>query len=117
MIMAALLTAVAAYAWYFSYPETIWLVLAAGIILASSLCAPIVLRPLNVLWMGLGYGLSLVVNPLVLGVIFFAVVTPIGLWLRLLRKDPLRLRRNPNLASYWMAREPIPVITDFTRQF
>ena len=37
-------------------------------------------------------------------VLFFAVVTPIGLLLRLLGRDPLRLRRNEALASYWLAR-------------
>lgn len=115
--MAALLTAVAAYAWHSSYPETIWLVLAAAIILASSLGAPILLRPLNVLWMGLGYALSRVVNPLVLGIIFFAVVTPTGLWLRVLKRDPLRLRRNTDAASYWITREADSGSTDFTRQF
>ncbi|NJD06836.1 MAG: hypothetical protein FIA97_10115 [Methylococcaceae bacterium] len=117
MTMAALLTAAAAYSWHSSYPETIWLVLAAAIILVSSLGAPILLRPLNVLWTGLGYALSRVVNPLVLGIIFFAVVTPIGLWLRVLRRDPLRLRRNPDAASYWIAREADSGSTDFTRQF
>ena len=47
-----------------------------------------------------------VVNPIAMGLVFYTTVVPIGLALRACGKDPLRLRRDPQAASYWIAREP-----------
>src|SRR5262245_35779910 len=64
------------------------------------------LAPLNKLWTKLGVLLYRVVSPLVLGLLFYATVTPIALLMRVLGKDPLRLRRDPDVASYWIVRTP-----------
>ena len=80
-----------------------WLV-AAAILLAITLTVPRVLEPVKRLWLRLGGILHVIVSPVLLGLFFFTVVTPIGLWLRLLGKDPLRLKRGA--ASYWVKREP-----------
>ena len=79
---------------------------ASGLLLLVALLAPGVLAPLNRAWFRLGLLMSRVVNPLVLTVLFYAVVTPTGLLLRLLGKDPLRLRRDPRAATYWIDRRP-----------
>ena len=47
-----------------------------------------------------------VVNPVVLGLLFYVTVTPIALLMRVLGKDPLRLRRDPDATSYWIERTP-----------
>ena len=62
------------------------------------------LSPLNKLWMKLGIILGKVVSPLVMGIIFFLVVTPIGLLLRLFRKDVLLLKKN-NSDTYWIKKD------------
>jgi hypothetical protein len=77
-------------------------VAAAFLILA--LLEPAVLRPLNRLWMRLGRVLHAVVNPVVLGVLFYGVFTPMGLAMRLFGADLLRLRRRPDGQSYWIVR-------------
>ncbi len=59
------------------------------------------LAPLNKLWFKFGIILGKVVSPFVMGVIFFLVVTPIGLIMRLLGKDLLNLKYNGN-KSYWI---------------
>ena len=59
-----------------------------------------ILKPLNFLWMKFGLLLGKIVSPLILGIIFFLVVTPIGLIMRLLGKDLLNLKYNTN-KSYW----------------
>jgi Saxitoxin biosynthesis operon protein SxtJ len=64
------------------------------------------LNPLNRLWTKLGVLLYGVVSPLVLGLLFYATVTPIALLMRVLGKDVLRLRRDPDAASYWIERKP-----------
>ena len=46
------------------------------------------------------------VNPLVMALIYFAVVTPTGLVMRALGKDPLRLKYDPDAQSYWIHRDP-----------
>jgi hypothetical protein len=80
-----------------------WLV-AAVILLSITLTVPRVLAPVKNLWMWFGRLMHVVVSPLLLGLFFFTVVTPIGLGLRLLGKDPLRLKRGA--ATYWVERQP-----------
>jgi len=64
------------------------------------------LKPLNIAWTKLGLLLYHVVNPIVLGLLFFVTVTPLALLMRALGKDPLRLRREPQAVSYWIHRDP-----------
>lgn len=65
---------------------------------------PAVLGPLNRLWFRLGLLMHRVVNPLVMGLLFFAVITPMGLLMRACRKRPLELKFQRALLSYWVAR-------------
>jgi hypothetical protein len=60
-----------------------------------------ILAPLNKIWFKFGIFLGKIVSPLVMGIIFFLVVTPIGLIMRLLGKDVLNLRYNKS-KSYWI---------------
>lgn len=83
-----------------------WLALIAAAFLAIALIRPAVLAPLNRVWMKLGLLLGAIVNPLVLGLLFFLVFTPMALLARLVGKDFLKLKRQPDAQSYWIAREP-----------
>ena len=60
-----------------------------------------ILNPLNKLWFKFGIFLGKIISPLVMGIIFFLVVTPIGLLMRLFNKDLLNLKFNNN-SSYWI---------------
>ena len=89
---------------------------AVFVVLALLWSAPLV--PLNKWWTKLGILLYRVVNPIVLGVLFYATVTPIALLMRMLGKDPLRLRRDPDTASYWIDRTPPgPAPESMNKQF
>ena len=59
------------------------------------------LKPLNKLWFKFGLLLGKIISPFVMGIIFFVVVTPIAILMRLLRKDLLNLKFNKN-NSYWI---------------
>ena len=83
-----------------------WWLAAAAALLALAFAWPAALAPLNRLWLRLGLVLYKVMNPLVMGLVFFTTVVPIGLALRAFGKDPLRLRREPAATSYWIRREP-----------
>lgn len=79
---------------------------------------PQILRPFNRGWLAFGRLLNKIVSPLVMGAIFFLVVTPVGLIARLRGKDVLSLRPRPEFASYWIRRPPAPPVTEgMRRQF
>jgi hypothetical protein len=61
---------------------------------------------LNRVWLRLGLVLYKVVSPIAMGLVFVTTVVPIGLVMRALGKDPLRLRRDSHAASYWIQRDP-----------
>lgn len=83
-----------------------WSVGVAVIFALVALLKPALLAGLNRLWMKLGLLLGKVVSPIALGILFYIVITPIGLMIRLTGKDPLRLKFDPDAASYWIPREP-----------
>jgi len=80
--------------------------------------APAILAPLNRLWTKFGELLHRFISPITLGVLFFGVVTPTALLLRILRKDPLRLKFDSNALTYWIERTPPgPKADTFKQQF
>ncbi len=84
-----------------------WYTLAiAAVFLVIAFVRPGLFGPLNRVWLKLGLVLSRIVNPVVLGVIYFAIITPYAIALRLLGKDLLRLRLDPAARSYWIERKP-----------
>ncbi len=84
----------------------IWSLVIAGAFLAVALVRPRLLGPLNLIWFKFGMLLHHVVSPVILGLIFFVSVTPVALIMRVLGKDPLRLKMDPDTESYWLKREP-----------
>ncbi len=84
----------------------LWALIAAGVFLVPALVFPKVLHPLNKLWMRFGALLQKIVSPIVLGALFFLTVTPMGLLMRLIGKDLLRLKKDPDASSYWIERTP-----------
>ena len=83
-----------------------WAIAIAASFLVIGLAKPSLLSPLNRLWTQFGLLLNRITSPLLMGLIFFLVVTPIGLTMRLLGKRPLDLKFDPNARSYWIKREP-----------
>ena len=63
------------------------------------------LTPLNKLWFKFGILLGSIVSPIVMGTIFFLVVTPVGLIMRFLGKDLLRVNKNKIVSTYWINRD------------
>jgi hypothetical protein len=89
----------------------------AGLALLG-LIAPRPLAPLNRAWTELGLLLSRVVTPVVMMLIYGLSVVPIGLGMRLLGHDPLRLKPAPEAETYWIKRDPPgPDPKSLTEQF
>ncbi len=80
---------------------------AAGAIffLTAAFLAPQILRPINLIWLKFGLLLHKIVNPIVMGLLFFLVFTPMGFIMRRSGKDLLSLKRDSAAASYWSPRE------------
>ncbi len=79
----------------------IWSIIISLIFLFLGLLNSKILAPFNKLWFKFGLFLGKIISPVIMGIIFFLVVTPIGLIMRLLGKDVLNLRYNKN-RSYWI---------------
>jgi hypothetical protein len=86
--------------------ELPWLIALATLIAVVTLTRAQWLTPLNRAWMKLGELLGHVVGPIVLGAIFFAIFTPVGLVMRLAGRDAMKRRWEPGSASYWVKRDP-----------
>jgi len=84
----------------------VWALTLGGLFLLVALAVPAILAPLNRAWLRFGLLLHRIVSPLVLGIMFFLVVTPTGLLMRALGKDLLRLRFDKQSSSYWIDRAP-----------
>jgi len=79
----------------------IWSLIISFIFLTLGLLNSSLLTPLNKIWFKFGLFLGKIISPIVMGVIFFFVVTPIGLLMRIFKKDLLNLKYN-NRNSYWI---------------
>ena len=92
----------------------IWAVILAIIFLILGLLNSSTLSPLNKIWFKFGILLGNFISPIVMGLIFFTVVTPTALIMRALGKDLLNLKNN-NKKSYWI--EKLPVKSRMKNQF
>jgi len=82
----------------------VWSLIVSLIFLVLGLLNSKLLNPLNLAWVKFGKILGKVVAPIVMGVIYFIIITPIGIFLRLTGKDILQTKFSKN-NSYWIKRE------------
>lgn len=86
--------------WVFGHGWPVWPWLLAGAFVAPALVAPGILRPVYRGWMRFGLFMSKIMTPLVLGLVFFIVFTPVALVFRLLGKDAMHRKLDSQAASY-----------------
>jgi hypothetical protein len=94
-----------------------WALGVAALFLAAALIRPAILHPLNRVWMRVGMILGMVANPIILAILFYLVLVPIGLLMRLVGSRPLQLGFDPKARTYWTPREPGPARDTMNRQF
>ena len=82
-----------------------WSLIIASIFLFLGILNSKILTPLNVLWSKFGELLGIVIAPIVMAIIFFLVVTPTGLIMKMFGKDLLRNKFQINNESYWIKKE------------
>ena len=82
----------------------IWLVVISLIFLVLGMMKSKLLTPLNKLWFKFGMMLGAMVAPVVMGAVFFLVVTPIGIVMRIMGKDLINKKHDKKKETYWITR-------------
>jgi len=96
-------------------PVRMWALGVAAAIAAIALARPALLHPANRLWTGVARLLNLVTSPILMAAVYGLAIVPTGMVMRRAGRDPMRRRRRPDAASYWIGREAGG--TDMRRQF
>ena len=119
LLFAIVFLLVAGYSWFEQLTRAwvyFWLAL-SGLFLFLTFMAPGILLPLNKAWYRLGLLMGKVVSPIVLGILFFIVITPVAIVTRLFGRDVLLLSKR-DVNSYWIERNPPgPQPESFKEQF
>jgi hypothetical protein len=106
LVFAGFFALVSALSWWRGHTGWHYTLPLAALFLVVAYTVPGVLAPLNKLWLKFGLLLYKVMNPLILGLLFFITITPIGLIMRAFGKDFLRLKLDRQAPSYWIDRQP-----------
>ena len=106
IVFAVVFTIIGAWPLLNDAPVRLWALGIAGGFLAAALIAPKILNPLNQVWFRFGMLLHKIVNPLVMGLLFFITVTPIAVIMRMMGKDPLNRKIDRDATTYWIERDP-----------
>jgi hypothetical protein len=106
LVFAAAFSLVSVWPFLDGGPPRWWALVIACVFAVVALLRPTLLSVLNRLWSHFGLLLSKTLSPVFLGIVFFGVFVPIGAWLRLAGKDPLKLKPGSRAASYWITRDP-----------
>ena len=93
--------------WPLKYEEDIrlWSLVISIIFFILGVINSKLLMPLNKLWFKFGILLGSIVSPIIMGIVYFAVVTPTGVLMRLLGKDLLKMTKTKSISTYWMKRD------------
>ena len=93
--------------WPLKYEEDIrlWSLVISIIFFILGVINSKLLTPLNKQWFKFGMLLGSIVSPIIMGIVYFAVVTPTGVLMRLLGKDLLRMSKVKNTSTYWIKRD------------
>jgi hypothetical protein len=92
----------------------VWIVAALGLV---GLAAPHVMRPIYVVWMALALPIGWTVSHLVLILIYFGVIAPVGFTMRLFGYDPMKRSYDRSLASYWVDHDPAGEPARYFKQY
>jgi hypothetical protein len=92
----------------------LWIVAATGL---AGVLRPGVFRPVYLVWMALALPIGWTVSHLLLVIVYYIVLTPIGLLMRLVGFDPLERRLDRSANSYWIAHEPPADARQYFKQF
>ena len=103
--------------WFTTGSIRIWAAGLAVVLAGAGLVQPRLLRPLNTLWFRFGQLVGRVMSPVIMGLIFFCVITPVGFLMRVFGNDPMRMKRSASKASLWIVRNDKTPMQSMRNQF
>lgn len=99
-IMATVFAFIGAWVYWREGRMAVWTIVASLVILVPGIFIPRLLAPFYRLWMNVGHGLGWINTRIILGVMFFGIITPLGLFRRVIGKSGLQLRITPEYETY-----------------
>lgn len=90
--------------------------IAGGVVFALSFIPPVA-RVLYILWMGLGITMGLVTSPIILALVFLVLITPVGLFFKLIQRDTMKRKMDKGAASYWEEYKETEDPATYVKQF
>ncbi len=104
--------------WRFDAPQlAAWIGMIAGMVIVLHYLVPPLRRVIFMAWLGAVFPIGWLLSHALLGIVFYLVVFPIGLLLRLFRHDPLTRWLDQRVTSYWIARQPSSDPRKYFRQY
>ncbi len=91
--------------WWKGKDSSVYFLSIGGLFVLTGLIVPPILTPVEYLWMKFARGLGFVMNYVILTIAFYLVFTPVGLMMRLMGKDSLKLKFDKQAKSYWIKTE------------
>ena len=86
----------------------LWALILAGVLGTAALLLPKVLQPAFKIWTWAGFILGWINTRIILGIVFYAVFTPVGFLMRVMSKDPMKRKPEPKAESYRTVKQPRP---------
>ena len=118
LLMACVLLIVCGLLWWKSAAAWPWVLGAAGLLAVMGLAMPALLKPIYKMWMIFAVIMGWVMTRVILTLVYYLVLTPIGLAGRVFGEQFLHLKRSKESATYWVRKEgPAREKSDYERQF
>jgi saxitoxin biosynthesis operon SxtJ-like protein len=111
LVMASFFAIIAGANIFLGYDWQWWFIFSIFLFVIS-ITKPGLLRPFNIIWFKFGLLLHRCLNPVILGLMFYGVIFPIAIFMRIFGKRPLNLNFDSAAASYWIIRNPSESLSD-----
>lgn len=115
--IGSVLLIIGALLFWFEKSAWVFLLIIGLILILSAFLFPIILKPLNKLWMILAIILGWIMTRVILIILFYIILTPIGLVAKIFKKDFLNLKISKNQNTYWEKRELKNDLANYEKQF
>lgn len=117
-LVGGVLLALGALALWKSHEWGYYVLGVAALLIILGALAPPVLKPVYYVWMSLALVMGMIMTTLILGILFYLVITPMGLMMRLFGRDPMHRHYGPaSQTSYWIPRKEPEGELEYDRQF
>lgn len=117
LIFSGIFAIISLYPLLFGNQLRMWALIIAAAFGLTALIIPKILTSLNKLWVKFGLLMHSIINPILMGLVFFLTVLPTGIILKLLGKDPMNRKFDTNAKTYWIDREQKISKESFDNQF